>query len=64
MTNLVNKFSTLGVVTLSPVVSRTRLSEDEVIRTKDVTVLAAFDGVQDSWLQIHQDSTGHVFSSL
>ena len=56
----VDELSTLSVVTLGPVVSGTGLSEDEVVRSEQLTERSGSDGVHGSGFQIHQDSSGDV----
>lgn len=58
--NRVNKLCTLGVVTLGPVVASAGLSEDEVVRTKHLSVRAGPDGVHGAWFQVHQDGSWNV----
>ena len=41
-------------------VSGTRLSEDEVVWLEELSERSGTDGVQDSWLKIGQDGSGHV----
>ena len=48
---------------LGPVVSSTRLSEDEVVGSEDLAERSRADGVHGSWLQVNKDGTGHVFAS-
>jgi len=59
----VNEFSSLSVVTLGPVVSGSGLTEDEVIRSEELTEGSSSDGVHGSWLKIHKDSSGDVSST-
>ena len=59
----VNEFSTLSVVTLGPVVSGSGLTEDEVIRSEELTEGSSSNGVHGSWLKIHEDGSGDVPSS-
>lgn len=58
--NLVNELGTLSVVTLSPVVTGTGLSEDEVIWAEKLSEWASTDGVHGSWLQIDEDGTWNI----
>ena len=51
-------------MTFGPVVSGSRLSEDEVVGTEEGSVFAGLDGVQDSGLQIYKNGPGHVLASL
>lgn len=59
----VDQLSSLGVVTLRPVVTGARLSEDEVIRAEDLTERASADGIHRAGLQIHQDRAGNITST-
>ena len=58
--NIVNQLSTLSVVTLSPVVTSTRLAEDEVVGTEQLTERTGTDGVHGTGLKVNQHSTGNV----
>ena len=59
----VDKFGTLGVMTLGPVVTGTGLSEDEVVWSEELTEWSSSDGVHGSWLKIHEDGSWDVSSS-
>lgn len=48
-------------MTLCPVISGTRLSEDEVVGTEELTEWTSTDGVHGSWLEVDEDGTGNVF---
>ena len=61
--NRVNQFSSLGVMSLSPVITSSGLSEDEVIGAEQLSERSSADGVHGSWLQIHKDGTGNVAST-
>merc|ERR1711970_1041600 len=56
----VDELSTLGVVTLGPVVTGTSLSENEVVGSEELTERSGSDGVHGSGLEIHEDSAGNV----
>lgn len=58
--NVINQLSTLSVVTLSPVVTSTRLAEDEVVGTEKLTERTGTDSVHGTGLKVNQDSTGNV----
>ena len=58
--NLVNKLSTLGVVTLGPVVAGTRLAENEVVGAEELAERTGADGIHGAGLQIDEDGTGNV----
>ena len=59
----VNELSTLSVVTLCPVVSSSGLTEDEVVRSEELTEGSSSNRVHCSRLEIHQDSSGNESSS-
>jgi hypothetical protein len=56
----VDEFSTFSVVTLGPVVTSTSLTEDEVIRSEELTKRSSSDGIHSSWLKIHKDGSGDI----
>ena len=56
----VDELSTLGVVTLGPVVTGTSLAEDEVVRAEELTEGAGTDGVHGTGLEVHEDGAGDV----
>ena len=58
--NRVDELSALRVVTLRPVVSRTALTEDEVVGTEEVAEGTRADGVHGAGLQIDEDRTRNV----
>jgi hypothetical protein len=58
--NLVDELGTLGVVTLSPVVTGTRLTEDEVVGTEELAEGTGTDSIHGTGLQVDQDGTGNV----
>jgi hypothetical protein len=53
----VNEFSTFGVVTFSPIVTSTSLSENEVIGSEELTEWSGSYRVHCSWFEIHKDSS-------
>jgi hypothetical protein len=53
----VDKFSTFGVMTFSPVVTGTSLSENEVVGSEELTEWSSSDRVHGSWFKIHKDSS-------
>ena len=59
----VDELSTLGVVTLGPVVTGTSLSEDEVVWSEELTEWSSSNGVHGSWLEIHEDGSWDVSTS-
>ena len=56
----VDKFGTLGVMTFSPVVTGTGLSEDEVVWSEELSEWASSDRVHGSWFEIHEDCSWDV----
>lgn len=58
--DLVDKLGTLSVVTLGPVVSSTRLTEDEVVGAEELAKRTGTDGVHGAGLEIDEDSTGNM----
>ena len=61
--NGVNEFSTFGVVTLGPVVSGSGLTEDEVVRSEELTEWSSSNRVHCSGFKIHKDGTGDISST-
>lgn len=57
--DLVDELSTLGVVTLCPVVTSTRLAKDEVVGAEQLAKGAGAHGVHGAGLEIDEDGTGH-----
>jgi hypothetical protein len=53
----VNELSTFGVVTLGPVVTGTRLAENEVVWAEELTESTGAHGVHGSWLKIDENGT-------
>ena len=56
----VDEFSTFSVVTLGPVVTSSGLTENEVVRSEELTERTSSDGVHCSWFEIHKDSSWDV----
>ena len=61
--NGINQLSTLGVVTLSPVVTSAGLAENEVVGPEQLTEWACTDGVHGTGLEIYEDSTWDITSA-
>jgi hypothetical protein len=59
--NLVNKLCSLGVMTLGPVVSSTRLTKDEVIRTEELAKRTSSHGIHCARFEIDEDSARDIF---
>jgi hypothetical protein len=57
--NLVDEFGTLSVMALSPVVTGTGLTEDEVVGAEELAEGTSTDGVHGTWLEIDEDGTGN-----
>jgi proteasome assembly chaperone (PAC2) family protein len=58
--DLVDKFGTLSVVTLGPIVSSTGLTENEVVGTEELTEGTSTDGVHGTRLKIDEDGSGNI----
>jgi hypothetical protein len=58
--DLVDKLSTLGIMSLSPVVSSSRLAKDEVVRSEELTERTSTDSIHSTWLQIDEDGTRDI----
>jgi hypothetical protein len=56
----VDKFGTLGVMTFSPVVTGTGLSEDKVVWSEELSEWSSSDRVHGSWFEIHEDGSWNV----
>ena len=56
----VDELSTFGVMALSPVVTGTRLSEDEVVWSEELAEWSSADGVHGTWLKIHKNGSWNV----
>ena len=54
---------TLGVMSFSPVVSGSGLSEDEVVRPEDLTIGTGPDRVHGSGFEVDEDCPGDILSS-
>jgi hypothetical protein len=61
--DLVNQLGTLSVMALGPVVSGTRLAEDEVVGTEELSERSSTDSVHGSGLQVDEDGTGNELVS-
>jgi hypothetical protein len=61
--NGIDKFSTFSVMSLSPIVTGTSLTENEVIGSEKLTERTGSNGVHGSGFQIHKDGSGNVSSS-
>lgn len=53
--NRVDELSAFSVMSLGPVVSSTRLTEDEVVRPEDLAVGARSDTIHSARLKVHED---------
>ncbi|GMT14310.1 hypothetical protein PFISCL1PPCAC_5608, partial [Pristionchus fissidentatus] len=62
--DLIDELSAFSVVSLGPVVSGATLSEDEVVRTEDLSVGSRADRIHSSGLEIDENCTGNVLSSV
>ena len=59
----VNELSTFSVVTLSPIVTSSSLTKDEVVGSEELAEGTSTDRVHGSWLKIHEDGSGDIASS-
>jgi hypothetical protein len=59
----IDQLSTLGVMSLSPIVTSSGLAEDEVIGSEQLAKRAGAHGVHGTGLEIHKDSTGNIAST-
>jgi len=59
----VDEFSTFGVMTFSPVITSSRLSENEVVGSEYLTERTGSDGVHGAGLKINKDSSGDIFAT-
>jgi len=53
----INKFSTFSIMSLSPIVTSTSLSENKVIRSEELTERSSSNRVHGSRFEIHEDSS-------
>jgi hypothetical protein len=58
--DLVNKLSTLSVMTLRPVVTSTRLAEDKVVGSEKLSERSSTDSVHGTWLEIDENGTRNI----
>jgi hypothetical protein len=56
----VDEFGTFSVVTFSPVVSCSSLSENKVVRSEELTEWSSSNGVHGSWHKIHEYSSWNI----
>lgn len=61
--DLVDELSTLGVVTLGPVVTGTRLAENKVVGTEELAKGTSANGVHGTGFQVDEDGTGDILVS-
>lgn len=59
----VDELGTFGVVTLGPVVTGTRLSEDEVVWTEDLSEWTRSDRVHGTWFKVNEDGPRDVLAT-
>merc|ERR1719191_392411 len=59
----VDQLSSFGVVALGPVVASTSLTENEVVRTEQLSERTRADGVHGTGLKVHEDGTGNISST-
>ena len=58
--DLVDELGTLGVVTLGPVVTSTRLAKDEVVGAEELAKGTGTDSVHGTRLQVDENGTGNI----
>lgn len=58
--DLVDELGTLGVVTLGPVVSGTRLTENEVVGAEEVAIGTAANSVHGTGLEIDENGARNI----
>jgi hypothetical protein len=59
----VDQLSTLGVMSLGPIVTSSGLAENKVIGSEQLSEGTSTDRVHGTGLKIHEDGTGHVTST-
>ena len=47
-------------MSFGPIVTSSSLSENEIIRSEELTEWSGSDGIHGSWLKIHKDGSGDV----
>lgn len=57
--NGINQLRAFGIMTLSPVVSGTRLTENEIVRPENLTVGSRSNAVHGTGFKIHENSPGN-----
>ena len=50
-------------MSLGPVVAGSRLTEDEVVGSEDLSKRPRSDRVHGAWLQVDEDGAGHVLAA-
>jgi hypothetical protein len=61
--DLVDQLGTLSVVTLCPVITSTRLTENEVVGAKELSKRSGTDSVHGTRLQVDEDGTGNELTA-
>ena len=56
----VDELGTLGIVALSPVVTGSGLSKDEVVGSEELSEGSSADGIHSTGLEVHQDGSGDI----
>jgi len=59
----INELGTLGVVTFSPVITSSGLTENEVIWSEDLAEWSGSNGIHGTWLQIDEDGSWDVLAT-
>jgi folylpolyglutamate synthase/dihydropteroate synthase len=58
--NLIDKLSTLSVMSLGPVITSTGLAKNEVVGAEELTERASTDSIHSAWLQIDEYGTRNI----
>jgi hypothetical protein len=61
--DLVDQLGTLSVVALCPVITSTRLTENEVVGAKELSKRSGTDSVHGTRLQVDEDGTGNELTA-
>merc|ERR1719220_558615 len=59
----VDKLSTFGVVPFSPVVARSRLTKDIIVRPEDLSIGTISDAVHGARFEVHKNSPWHILAT-
>lgn len=59
----IHQFGTFSVMSLSPIVSGTALSEHKIVRSEDLAEWSGTDRVHGAGFEIDENGTGYVFAA-